>query len=63
MTLLRFDSLSDQGNKALLNLYSETENMPKFREHFEKHRILLKEELQTEPDRKFIDYYEKIKKF
>ena len=63
VTLLRYDNLSDQGNKALLNLYRETENLPKFREHFEKYRILLKEELQTEPDRKLIDYYEKIKQF
>lgn len=61
VTLLRYDRLSDQGNRALLNLYMETENLPKFREHFEDYRILLKEEFQTEPDRKFIEYYEKIK--
>ena len=61
VTLLRHDSLSDQGNRDLLNLYQETENLPKFREHFERYRILLKEELQTEPDQKFIDYYRKTK--
>lgn len=61
VTLLKYDDLSEQGNRALLNLYMETKEPLKFREHYEKYRTLLKEELQIKPDQKFCDYYEKIK--
>lgn len=61
VTLLRYDSLSDQGNRELLNLYMETENLLKFSEHYEKYRVLLKDEFQTEPERKYADFYKKIK--
>jgi len=61
VTLLKYNDLSEQGNRALLNLYIETKGLSKFREHYEKYRTLLKEELQIKPDRKFFDYYEKIK--
>ena len=61
VTLLKYDNLSEQGNRALLNLYMETKDPLKFREHYEKYRTVLKEELQIKPDQKFSDYYEKIK--
>lgn len=58
--LLQVDGLSEEGNKSLLELYIAADNHPKFIEHYERYRALLHDELQTEPERRYAEYYGKI---
>ncbi len=57
ITLIRLNPLSDGGNRALLDLYMKTGNVPKFREHYEKYACVLQKEFTAAPAQKYADFY------
>lgn len=57
LKIISNNSLSEEGNKRLLELYIESKKPKLYSKQYERYTILLKEELDIIPEKKYLNYY------
>lgn len=57
ITLLKYNPLSDEGNRHLLYLYMNNNDDECFKTHYLSYKKLLLEEFESEPEKIFTEYY------